>query len=721
MIRSQIEEWMKDEGTLQTLSPFWFWNDRIEAGEVARQMELMAAAGAKQPVIHARNGLRTEYLSEEWFCRMEHAVDTAEKLGIHIWLYDEEDWPSGTCRGTVPENKEYREHFLLIEEQELRTGEKLRIREHFPDIEELRIINATVYETDEGRGDNITGSFASYTARRPCRVYLVREAVNTYEKFGRRAVDYLNEDAIGSFIGLTHERYKLHFEEKFGNVIEGIFTDETRFLNALPWTGKFAETFYEIKGYDIVPLLHLLYRQDEESGAVRCDYFDVVSRMLQKNTFRQLYEWCDRNHLKLIAHVLGEETLAAQARFNGDIMRAYRYLHVPAIDHLGNGIGSLNAKLCVSAAHNYGHLTVASESFGACGWDMTCEELIKVSNWLFQQGINLIIIHGFYYSIRGERSRDWPPSYFFQWKDWEKLPAYAAMQRRMSALQQGTVNDTEILIYYPVETFWSCSQPSFETITCYYKEGPAIEDSQAARVDQDFQYLCSTLLNANYDFELVNGEAADCFRTTGGVLQNIHTGKRYSVLILPKVEYIPSRMVRLINDFSKEGGRVICYDSALSHVLGENGEHMRSPESLPVPDMGNYLKAGNAQEVLELCRRYAIRHFRILKGTDCLTRTQMAYPARLHDPYLHDGEQQYGVGVAAFCKEGLRILNITNYNDREEEIILETDSLEEPVLMDPQTGRTGVPEVVECLEHRYRVRLVLPANRTLYLAAEVGF
>ncbi len=71
-------------------------------------------------------------------------------------------------------------------------------------------------------------------------------------------------------------------------------------------------------------------------------------------------------------------------------MRHFKYFHVPGIDHLGNGIGSLDAKFCTSAAHNYGRIEISCEAFGASGWDITFEEMIKISNWLYQQGINIM-------------------------------------------------------------------------------------------------------------------------------------------------------------------------------------------------------------------------------------------------------------------------------------------------------------------------------------------
>ena len=45
--------------------------------------------------MHARGGLRTEYMGEEWFENVEAAIDEARTLEMHPWAYDENGWPSG--------------------------------------------------------------------------------------------------------------------------------------------------------------------------------------------------------------------------------------------------------------------------------------------------------------------------------------------------------------------------------------------------------------------------------------------------------------------------------------------------------------------------------------------------------------------------------------------------------------------------------------------------
>ena len=58
--------------------------------------------GITQFMIYPRSGLELEHMSEAWLDRCEWICEDAQALGFtSIWLYDERNWPSGTCNGEV--------------------------------------------------------------------------------------------------------------------------------------------------------------------------------------------------------------------------------------------------------------------------------------------------------------------------------------------------------------------------------------------------------------------------------------------------------------------------------------------------------------------------------------------------------------------------------------------------------------------------------------------
>ena len=165
--------------------------------------------------------------------------------------------------------------------------------------------------------------------------------VKPYNEGGRSCVDYMNPEAISCFLEKTHEKYKRELPTELFDLVEGFFMDETRFYYCYPWTVKFPQEFERRKGYPILGNLIKLFGNGTRT-AEEMDYLDVAAQLYKEATFWQVYHWCEKNHVMSTAHLLGEETLAAQTRFEIDMMRQYEAMHIPGLDHLGKGIGSLD-------------------------------------------------------------------------------------------------------------------------------------------------------------------------------------------------------------------------------------------------------------------------------------------------------------------------------------------------------------------------------------------
>ena len=59
-------------------------------------------AGFGGVFIHARPGLITSYLTDEWFGLFSYTVNKGKELGINVWIYDEYNFPRGFAGGNVP-------------------------------------------------------------------------------------------------------------------------------------------------------------------------------------------------------------------------------------------------------------------------------------------------------------------------------------------------------------------------------------------------------------------------------------------------------------------------------------------------------------------------------------------------------------------------------------------------------------------------------------------
>ena len=95
------------------IKPFWSWNDKLCADELTNQMDDMKNNGIDGFFMHARAGLQTEYMSEDWFKMIEACLNRADETDMGAWVYDENGWPSGFADGKVPAmGEDYQQKWL---------------------------------------------------------------------------------------------------------------------------------------------------------------------------------------------------------------------------------------------------------------------------------------------------------------------------------------------------------------------------------------------------------------------------------------------------------------------------------------------------------------------------------------------------------------------------------------------------------------------------------
>jgi len=98
---SDVIELFKDPPKEYRIQPFWFLNRGFDEQELRRQIAEMDDKGVGGAILHCRHGLSVEYMSDEWLDMIAVCIDEMKKRGMEAWLYDEDDWPSGTVGGRL--------------------------------------------------------------------------------------------------------------------------------------------------------------------------------------------------------------------------------------------------------------------------------------------------------------------------------------------------------------------------------------------------------------------------------------------------------------------------------------------------------------------------------------------------------------------------------------------------------------------------------------------
>ena len=279
----------------------------------------------------------------------------------------------------------------------------------------------------------------------------------------------LNEETTREFLARTHERYKAAVgSQHFGEKVRGFYTDEPAMHyfeifknnNTLPWSAQMFKIFRQRKGYDLKPLLPMLYYNvGPRTEQVRYDYFSALSDQYEDAYYRQISNWCHANDTNFTGHLLCEESIRLHARTGGNLFHMLRHLDMTGVDHLYPRVGTrempsehVALKIASSAAHQNGSTRLLCESMGGLYWDCTMERMKWVADWEYVLGVNVLNPHGFHYSIEGSRKRDWPPSQFYHHTWWPEYADFNTYMSRLGYTLSGGRHVAKLAVLYPINT-----------------------------------------------------------------------------------------------------------------------------------------------------------------------------------------------------------------------------------------------------------------------------
>ncbi len=396
--------------------PFWSWNEKLDAQETKEQVKKMKSVGMGGFFMHARSGLQTEYMEEEWFANVDAAIGEAEACGMHPWAYDENGWPSGFGAGLVNGlGLEYQQKYLRME----------RVPEH------------------------------TKTQICQCGEHYFYYEVNPFY------VDTLDKKVIAKFIDTIYQPYY----ERYGNRIEGFFTDEPQISrDGISWSFVFEKEYQKRYHENLLTHLEELFIEKDDYKTTRVRFWKMVTELFSESYVKQIYDWCEAHQLKLTGHLLGEGTPYSQLTTNGACMPHYEYFHIPGMDWLGRKIvNGLTIYQLTSVAEQLGKDAVLSEDFALCGHNVSMAELKGIYEWQMVRGVNMLCQHLEGYSIRGMRKRDYPPTMYYQQPWWSEYDKWIEAVSRVGMILREGKKQAEVLFLHPQTTAWTMYNASSNT------------------------------------------------------------------------------------------------------------------------------------------------------------------------------------------------------------------------------------------------------------------
>ncbi len=519
--------------------------------------------------------------------------ETAENIrkyiekGMHIWLYDEDGYPSGVASGYLTEK--YPEHIVkglyCYEYWRTLTGPQ-PFRSNIPgdklwkavlvsvDGDKVIDITHTLNENDVLYFDIPEGEyyFIMMSIRR------LFDGAHPSESWStpRNYVNLFDEKATERFIEMTHEKYKQFLGDEFGKGILATFTDEPSLVAWcltgaikdgiypwLVWQDDLPEKFYNKYGYDLLDACIAILK-DNIKGAIkmRCDYWEFLADAVARGFFKKIQDWCHENNLKSSGHFIGEELLAIHVLGYGSFFRCMKHLDWPGIDMLYTTpeelmnettipVGRLVASVADISGENEVFTEYSDLTFKVNKTTAPPEVYYGSTNWHIALGVNNFTSYFSFKDVTTEEKR--------------RFNKYVA---RCGEVMRWGIRDSKVAVYYPEPDMWSTFVMSAE-----YAHTNKMGGEKFVQIQTDYCNLTWGLLNRQVDFDYIYNDIILDGEIKDGKL--VYKNRSYSKFIISSFNIVDDRIAEKVIELAKNGIeiRVLKGRCEISRTTGEKSAY----------------------------------------------------------------------------------------------------------------------------------------------------
>jgi hypothetical protein len=518
-------------------------------------------------------------------------VDEAIKLGMRVWIYDEEGYPSGAAGGIVlRDHPEYEAQGLTRLAAEFDAG-PIELR---PPQGWLNVVRAEAICEGQAAPLDVASHVAAdgwlrFEAPAKCLVqrFDARRAFEgthaTQNVFAiRRYVNLLQRDAVDYFFKVTAEEYIRRLGDDLRN-IEAVFTDEPSFMcnyfpelpesiknvrvqdeperpfDRLPmivWEATLPEKFAKRWGYDLVPEINRMFEgASPRDLRVRHDFGQLVSEIYCDAFFASQQAKLEPLGIQFSGHVLAEEDLPHHASAQGNVIADLKEMGIPGIDSLNavaeeilDGLQLMTCKYGSSAAHAARRTQVMSES---SDWVQQC--LANGTNTLQRQGAVAVQMALGVTTITS----------YFNWKDTDPAEHRAVMDywARLATVLRNSTHVAGVAVLYPIRTSWAYYKP----MDCVL-DGNLL-DEPLRSLDANLHRIARRVLRTGMDFDFVDTRDLINADVSGG---KIRVGdESYPILVIPPGALMCPKDIERTEQFVANGGFLLAFEPCSDFALPE--------------------------------------------------------------------------------------------------------------------------------------------------------
>ncbi|SHH42270.1 hypothetical protein [Clostridium grantii] len=610
--------------------PF-YWQHGEDAELLAEGMERIRECGIKAVCIEARP--HPDFVGKLWWRDMDIIMQKARELGMKVWVLDDSHFPTGRCNDKITADSPYRK--ILLTHYSIEAVGPMKEASFMVNLEKNEtFIGAVAAKMQEGGEYILTevqdishcyyGDVIEWDV--PEGFYSITIIKTTDKHTARQGyANLIDRDAVRFFLDTVYEPHYKYYGKEFGTVFAGFFSDEPQLGNTfkdipepgnsyagvpnipLPWCKELEEKLHQLWGEEYCrKLCALWYHMDNnpettnETGKIRREYTDLVTRLYQKNFGEQIGDWCRAHGVEYIGHIIEECRLGVGV---GHYFRGLWGQDMSGIDVVLQSIRPELDKLCF---HSIGGLDIRDgefphyglaklgaslshidpkkkgralcENFGAYGWT----EGVKLMKWLTDhmlvRGINYYVPHGF--TMRDFPDPDCPPHFYARGNN-PQFPYFGLLMKylnRVSHLINGGVHCTKVGILYSDDLEWM----DRKTMQ-FYEPARVLTQNQI-----DFDILPIDVVTES---KIENG-----FLYSGAPVYedgNFVGQENITTLVIPECRCLTRKFADWCKKTMKEKVRIICLNS-LPRILDEdgklNGWGAHCPEVMSLDELGDKLR-----------------------------------------------------------------------------------------------------------------------------------
>ncbi len=547
----------------------WSWETgKLDKERITSQLEELADKGVGGTWFYPRMcrgepyGTQPAYFTEEWWDFVRHSLAEHKRLGLSAGFSGWEGlnlWQEKMLQERE-ERPELQGRRLVLHEATSNGSDPVVIQ--VPPEEQ--ILSASAYRLVDGRLDGTSRQDVHVAEGRVEWRGVEGEWQVTVVASQPHYLDYLNPAVADRWLEIFWEVYEARVGEFMGVSLQTYLQDEIFAVDGnILWSATLGERFAAEKGYDPTPHLAGLFHDiGDLTDKIRCDYYEIMSAMLEDNLYRRMSEWNRERGMDFgTIAPMGRADLLAQTRNHGDFSRLMRWFDITGNEDPGRaGPGDrrfIDSKLSSSILHLYQCKRAAVLGYYLTGWGMTMEENLA---WTFENyayGINLYNGHLIYNTLGG-----WyefvPTTCYIGQPFWQHWKYFAEGMTRLSAIMSEGTPHADVALLYPLTTIHA---------NWFRGNEFSIEAHDAAN---ETCALAIQLYRSGVDFDFMDEHVLEQAQVRNGKL--VVAGLEYRAFVLPPMTTIRRDTLNKLADFYHSGGTLV----ALRRLPSASPEHGRN-------------------------------------------------------------------------------------------------------------------------------------------------